>query len=171
MGLGGYLKGYLGRIHRLELGVHSFDNVLSSFQEMTNLQDTSKLYGRHGILGNILLSRFRIIIDYPGAKLYLRPIKKYNKGFKFDKSGLGIIAVGENLKTYEVNYIIPGSPADLAGMQKGDIIKKVNFFGSSMLGLADVVRILQRREGKRIKMVVHRNGKKMKFLFRLKTLI
>lgn len=171
MGLGGYLKGYLGRIHRLELGVYSFDNILTNFQETTENQDTSMMSGRHGIVGNLLLSRFNIIIDYPREKLYLRPIRKYNKGFKFDKSGLGIIATGEHLNKYKVNYVMKNSPAALAGVQAGDIITKLNLFKSYFFGLSDFIRILQGKEGRKIRVIVKRGEEKIKFTFRLKTLI
>ena len=171
MGLGGYLKGYLGRIHRLELGSYFFDNLLTNFQVPSEKQDSTSTIDRHGILGNLLLSRFDIIIDYPREKLYLRARKKYNQGFKYDRSGLGIIARGKNLKDYEIKYIVPNSPSDLAGLQVGDIITKVNFFNVSFLSLSDIIRTLQKKEGKRIRLHIRRNGRKMKFSFRLRDII
>ncbi len=171
MGLGGYLKGFLGRIHRLELGTFSFSNIITSFQEITSQQDTSQLFGRNGIIGNVLLSRFDIILDYPRARMYLKPKKNYNKGFKFDRSGLGIIASGPNLNRYEISHVITNSPAAEAGLQEGDVITRLNFFNSSFYSLSDIIRILQKREGKKIKMVVRRNGEKLTFRFQLRNLI
>jgi Aspartyl protease/PDZ domain len=171
MGIGGYLKGYLGRIHRLELGVFAFDNFLTNFQEATEIQDTSYLISRHGIVGNVLLSRFKLIIDYPGEKLYLRPIRKYDRGFKYDKSGLGIIATGEKLDEYKISFIHKNSPADLAGLQTGDIITKVNLFKGSLWNLSKLTKVLQGKEGRKIKMRVLRNGERKTFVFSLKKLI
>jgi predicted aspartyl protease len=171
MGLGGYLKGYLGRIHRLELGAFSFDNFLTNFQEATELQDSSLLNSRHGIVGNVLLSRFNLIIDYPGEKVYVRPIRKYNRGFKYDKSGLGIIATGENLTDYKISFVHKNSPADLAGLQTGDIITKINLFKGSLWDLSKLTRILQGKDGRKIRIVVEREGERKRFTFRLKKLI
>lgn len=171
MGLGGFLRGYIGRMYRLELGVYHFDNILTQFQQIQQTRDSSLIDGRHGILGNLLLSRFKVIIDYPREKLYLKPIRKYNKSFKFDKSGLGIIATGNQLREIKIIYVIKNSPAYKAGLRSGDIITKVNFLGKTVLRIAKVSKILQGREGKMINMIVRRKGKRVKTSFKLKTLI
>ncbi|MFK7808686.1 MAG: aspartyl protease family protein [Saprospiraceae bacterium] len=171
MGLGGFLKGYIGRMYRLELGVFYFDNILTQFQQLQHIEDSDITAGRHGILGNLLMSRFKIIIDYPQEKLYLRPIRKYNKGFKFDKSGLGIIATGNLLNQHKIIYVIKGSPAHKAGLMSGDIITKVNIFGKAILNMTRITKILQGREGRDVKMIIRRNGERIKTSFKLKTLI
>lgn len=172
MGLGGFLKGYMGKMHRLELGVFHFDNILTSFQEISAYQDsTNTVPGRNGIIGNLLLSRFRVIIDYPREKLYLRPIRKYNKGFNYDKSGLGIIASGRDMDNFKINYVLPNSPGEEAGLKAGDIITKINIYNKAFLRLPDINRILQGREGRKIRMVIRRNGVKMRVVFRLRDLI
>ena len=172
MGLGGFLKGYMGKMYRLELGTFHFDNIITSFQELSAYQDsTNTIPTRNGIIGNILLSRFNVIIDYPREKLYLRPIRKYNKGFKYDKSGLGIIASGSRLDDFKITYVLANSPAEEAGLKPGDIITKLNVYNRSFLKLPDINRILQSREGRKIRLVVRRNGMKKRFVFRLRNLI
>ncbi len=171
IGLGGFLEGYLGRLSKLSFCDFEFNNVISNFQEVLVTRDTAFLNGRHGIIGNQILNRFTVIIDYYRNKIYFKPNKRYKKKFKFDRSGLIITASGPDLKYYSIQSIIPGSPADLAGLKKGDQIKKVNWFPVSFHSMSSLTRKFQGREGKKIRLVIDREGKKMKFKFRLKDLI
>ncbi|MBK9015077.1 MAG: aspartyl protease family protein [Saprospiraceae bacterium] len=114
-GLGGFLTGHLGRVASLSLGDLQCNEVITNFQDLEEGMDTTMLQGRNGIIGNGVLSRFDVIIDYPGHKLYLQPNKNFKKEFKFDKSGLVVIAADYLLNKYIVHSVIPGSPAALAG--------------------------------------------------------
>lgn len=171
MGLGGIMEGYLGRIQELGISEHRLNNVITSFQDIHEFLDTSFLHGRNGIIGNLVLDRFNIIIDYSKQKLYLQPSKKFKKAFEYDKSGLTLIATGKDLRTIVVNGVIAKSPAGEAGIKKGDIIRKVNWIPSGYITIKDLIRILQKKEGKKIKIIIKRNGNRMKFEFRLKELI
>lgn len=64
MGLGGYLEGFIGRIGKLRMGEMEFPFVLTSFQDIDTawLRDRDKF--RNGLVGNQLLSRFNIYLDY-----------------------------------------------------------------------------------------------------------
>lgn len=171
LGLGGHLEGYLGRIHELEMSSLKLNNIVTSFQEIHELIDTSFLNGRNGIVGNLILDRFDVIIDYQRQKLFLKPTKKFKEEFKYDRSGLSLIASGKDLTTIVVNNVIANSPADEAGIQKGDIIKKVNWIPSAYLSMKGLLRLFQKNEGKKIKITVNRNGQNMKFEFQLRDLI
>lgn len=172
MGLGGFIKGFLGRTHQIKLNetLH-FQNVLTNFQKITAEQDTTHLNSRNGVIGNLILKRFTVLIDYPHEKVYLKPKRKYNRGFKYDKSGLGFIAAGKNLNRFVIHNVVKGSPADLAGIEEGDEIIRINLFGSSFYTLGSLNSLLKGREGKRIRMIIRRNGVRKKVIFRLKTLI
>lgn len=171
IGLGGFLEGYLGRVSKLNFSSFELNNVVSNFQEVVHNRDTTYLNGRNGILGNQILNRFTFIIDYYQNKLYLKPHKNWDRGFKYDRSGLVITASGPELKYFSIQSIVPGSPADLAGLKKGDEIKKINMFPVGFHNLSSITRKLQGRVGKKIRLVVRRKGQKMKFKFRLKDLI
>jgi membrane-associated protease RseP (regulator of RpoE activity) len=170
-GLGGFLTGHLGRVASLSLGDLSCNEVITNFQDLDEGMDTTMLQGRNGIIGNGVLSRFDVIIDYPSHKLYLQPNKSFKKEFKFDKSGLVVIASDFMLNKYIVHSVIAGSPAALAGILPGDEIRRMNCSLSGMLSLERIHQILRKDEGKKIVVVVKRNEKKLKFTFRLKKLI
>jgi hypothetical protein len=171
-GLGGYLEGYLGRIQQLKINDQLvFNELTTNFQEIdtsiTEIQENAP----NGILGNLILQRFTIIIDYVRGGIYLKPHRKFNKKIKFDQSGIVLIAGGEELKDFYVHKVIPNSPAARAGVQAGDLILKVNNWPSGLLTLYSIRNKLKKKPGKKIKLTVLRNGEKKVFNFHLETLI
>lgn len=170
-GLGGFLFGHLGRVSLLNLGDLRCTEVITNFQDLEAGMDTSRLLGRNGIIGNGVLSRFIVIIDYPNEKLYLQPNKHYKEEFNFDKSGLAVIASDILLNKYVVHSVIAGSPADLAGIKSGDVIRRINFSPSGTLSLERINQIFRKKEGTEIKLVIKRNKTKLKFKFKLKKLV
>lgn len=170
-GLGGFITGFVGRINQLAFDKFYFNGVITNFQEINVPANTHINFERNGILGNEILSRFKVIFDFARAKVYLSPIKKYNKSFKYDKSGITLIASGKKLEEFRVQDLVPASPATEAGIQKGDIIKSINYTPSNFYDLKSITRIFQKRTKKRIRLVVLRNGERKVFKFRLRDLI
>jgi hypothetical protein len=170
-GLGGIIEGYLGRVTSLDLGSLACNQIITNFQELAEGVDTTALLGRNGVIGNQILSRFNIIIDYPREMLYLRPNKNFKKAFEYDKSGLVVIAADIHLNKFIVNGVIPGSPAEIAGILPGDEIRRINWAAASMLSLTSIQNTFSGKEGKQITVVVKRNGKKIKTTFHLRSQI
>ena len=112
----------MGKINSLAFGPFIFNNLLVSYQDLDSDIAKNNQNTRNGIIGNQLLFRFRIIIDYPGEKIWLKPKKKFDKPFKFDRSGMSVFAIGPRLNRFMVKSIIPGSPAEEAGIKSGDIL-------------------------------------------------
>ena len=170
-GIGGTMQGYVGRIPYIELGDKRLENVICHFQENNANLDSLNLIFRHGIVGNFILDRFEVIIDYPKNRFFLKPSRKWKRKFAYDKSGLSFVSIGLENKTYYINSILKGSPADLAGLQIGDIIKKINSKPSLFLSYDGINRILRGEAGKKVNIKVLRAEQKLKFEFRLKDLI
>jgi predicted aspartyl protease len=170
MGLGGRLEGYIGRISKIDLGIHTIQEIPTNFQEITPEMDTSFLQQRNGIIGNQLLRKFTVYIDYLRSKMYIRPNRYINKEFKMDRSGLIIVAGGRFLDILIVQGVLPRSPAAESGILPGDVIKRINGIPAGLLSLSDVDNILKKKEGKKIKIVYERQGEKKKRIFRLRNL-
>lgn len=169
-GLSGSLVGFMGKIHGLSFGEYSFNNILTLFQDLSDIETKKVELIRNGIMGNELLSRFSVYIDYLNKRLYVKPRKKYNKSFKYDKSGLVIFAFGQDLNQFYVKDVFPNTPAADAGILPGDIIKKVGIWKSRHLTLDKIVTMLQRKDGKKIKLKIERNGVEIKKQFLLRDL-
>ena len=168
-GITGQLEGYIGKIRGLKFGPFAFNGILTLFQDLPVANNETFVLTRNGIIGNDLLSRFSVIIHYLREKIYLKPYKKnYNEDFEYDKSGMIIYAIGADLRQFYVKTVIPGTPAYQAGIQTGDIIKKIGMWKDKFWTLEKINNLLQKKDGKKIKMVIERDGEKIKKTFILK---
>lgn len=72
---------------------------------------------------------------------------------------------------FEIADVRPGSPADLVGLKKGDVILEVNGKAFYSYQLSDLNELFYSEEGKKIKMRIERLGVEMTFEFYLKKVI
>lgn len=171
-GLGGFLLGYQGQVDELKLPPFTFSQVVTSYQEydLPNI-DTTQLDRRNGIIGNGILRRFTVVLNYIEEKAYFAPNKYYKEEFKKDRSGLLIIASGPALNQFDIYSVLDDSPAGQAGLKPGDEILRVNWMPASLLSLEGIIRRLQKQPGKRIRMKVRRGEAKFKVAFLLEDLL
>ena len=156
----------------MNLGETQLIDVVTSFQNLTMGLDSNSLNNRNGILGNKTLENFHIIIDYINNVFYLRPINKRKPPkFQFDKSGLFIVAGGKNVNKFKVVSVVPNSPGEEAGLQKGDDLVAINGFPLSLSRLGAIQRKFKKKEGKVYKITYKRNGERYKTEMTLKKLI
>lgn len=171
MGLGGYLEGYIGRINKLRFGDVEFNGVLTSFQDISQEMMIDKDRFRNGILGNLLLSRFNVFFDYNHGLMMLKPNSRKPKPFVMDKSGLVIFAFGDDFNQFVVKDIIESSPAENADIRPDDIIVKIQGVPANFYTLDHINSMLQKKVGKRVRLVIKRQGVRLKKEFYLKDLI
>jgi membrane-associated protease RseP (regulator of RpoE activity) len=154
-GLGGNLGGFLGNVAEFDLLNDEFRNIPVYFHR----KDTSYLAllldkQRNGIIGNIYWQNFKLVLDYSSQTLYMKPYRRKLKKFRFNKSGLVIFAVGRDFEEFIIKHVTPGSPADEAGLQSGDIVKSFNKIPISYLSLGQVNKRLSGNEGDKIKIKI-----------------
>lgn len=171
IGVSGILEGFIGRIHEFRLGPISYKSMITSFQDLDSTFIEFDELHRNGIIGNSLLRRFHVIIDYQGSMLYIKPEKGYKDDFKYDRSGLTVIASGPELDEYRILSVMPGSPADSTGLKAGDRILKIQHWPSYFYTLSGINKLFKKKEGKKVRLKVEREGEKMRFNFRLQKLI
>ena len=171
VGLSGPLIGLIGISKRLEFSDYIFDEMLTNFQDLNEMILEQKDVLRHGILGNDILKRFSIVIDYFHRKIYFKPSKHYNKAFKYDKSGLVIIASGLDFNEYYVQRVIPDSPAERAGLQEGDKLVSLQCFPVSFRSLDNIQQLFRKKPGTSVRLKVVRDQEKYTYRFKLEDML
>lgn len=171
VGIGGILSGYLGRSTLFELGDYTYRDMLVNFQNIDSALLDQERIVRNGIIGNPFLSRFRVIIDYSNKQLYLKARKKHLRPFKYDRSGLMLIASGPQLNQYYIQAVRENSPAAAAGAQAGDRIRWAQWWPARFWSLEGLVNLFKKKEGKTIRLSVQRGDEKVRLKFELRKLI
>jgi len=169
-GLGGEITGEIAKIKTLKLGKYGISNVVTSFPDPNTYMDTIKTsltVFRNGSIGGEILSRFVVIFNFPGEKIYLKKNYSFKKDFYFNLSGLTIRAQGARLKNFEITNIRKDSPAQRVDLQLGDKIISVNGIVASELELNSINGFLNSKPGKRINLQIERKGIKIRKDFRL----
>jgi hypothetical protein len=168
-GLGGEITGKVGRIKSLKLGDYEIKNVIASFPDPNSYFDSLKLgaTARNGAIGGEVLSRFTVIFNFPKEEMYLKKNSSFKKKFHYNLSGLTVKAKGSRLNVFEVTEVRESSVSDQAGVRAGDLIVSINGIQTSGLDLNTINGFFNHRPGKKIHMIVNREGRQLKINFAL----
>lgn len=166
-GLSGIISGVNGRIVKARLGSFVFKRPLVSYPDSASVSGLNLSSQRHGSLGNEILRRFSVYFDFEGSALYLKPNKWFRAPFSYNRSGMDIEKVNPLIPVYTIFSIIPGSPADMAGLLPDDVIEYINYLPAFNMRLDDINSILYGESGEQVLLRIDRNGEKMKVRFRL----
>ncbi|MFZ1786108.1 MAG: aspartyl protease family protein [Ferruginibacter sp.] len=127
-GMGGKLQMRLTVIKEVRIGPYKFRSV-PTYLYKDDYNVTSYPF-TGGLLGNDLLRRFNMIINYPNRQIHLLPNSHYREDFDYAYTGLGIYYVKGKIV---VEDVIEGSPADKAHFMINDEIIAVDKNFSSNL--------------------------------------
>lgn len=162
-GLGGEIQGYIALSKALRLNSSLFfTNLVTHFQNIPSYVDPEIYNNRNGLIGNPILSRFKVTIDYVDNVLYLTANKNFNAVQAYDKSGLVIYATGKNLNKYTIKEVLQGTPAEKAGFKAGDNIRRINLIPTKFRNLAGIKDLLSGKEGRKLTFIIERDGQKEK---------
>ncbi|MGN6402857.1 MAG: aspartyl protease family protein [Flavisolibacter sp.] len=162
-GLGGKIDMSMTVIKEIKLGPYKFRNVpIYIFDDEYNVTSYPYL---GGLIGNDLLRRFNIILNYGRRDIYLTPNTHYNEAFDYSYTGLelylenGQIILGDVAK---------GSPAEAIGLKEGDVVVAVNKNFSQNL---QQYKLAMQNAGDRLKIIIQRNGELKEFDLKVKSIL
>jgi hypothetical protein len=148
-GLGGKMEMQLTTMKAFKLGPYKFKKVPTYiFEDAYNVTAYPYL---GGLIGNDILRRFNVILNYDHRDIYLQPNSHFRDPFDYSYTGLGIYKIDGEVRALD---IMPGSPAEKAGFQPGDIVmamnnnfsKNVQTYKNMLQNVGDKVRVLVLRE-------------------------
>ena len=103
-----------------------------------------------------------------------------NANFELSKSQSSnkknVVVLSYNFKysfknSFKIFKIQKNSPAALAGLRVNDIVIKVNGKFAHEMNLEEIVGKFYQKEGRRINLVIERNGKDYEYKFKLKNML
>ncbi len=173
-GIGGVITGKIGRMRSITIGKYQVTNLITNFPDDYAYSDTlrkNRYTFRNGSIGGDLLSRFTIIFDYPSGKIYLKKNSLFKKGFYFNLSGLTLRATGARLRDYEISDVRENTTAQKAGILRGDQLIAINGILVKEYELNYVNNFMNYKPGKKVRLEILRNGKKLRLEFVLESQI
>ncbi|MBI1796159.1 MAG: aspartyl protease family protein [Candidatus Eisenbacteria bacterium] len=166
-GFGGTFTSHLGRMKKMQIGPYAWNEPLVILSGAESGGLASQDYA--GNIGNEVLDRFVITLDYEHRMLYLEPGRRFAKRDKFSRAGVELARFGDTIQALQV---LPGSAAAAAGVKEGDSVTSLD--GKAILTYApDQLNDMFQNEpaGTKHTLEVLRDGKKMSLTLTLKVLI
>lgn len=167
-GVGGESSGYDFRASTVKLGTNLLNGVVMDYA----LDESGALASNEytGLLGNGILDRFQIIIDYGGQSLYLKPLDRLSERFYASATGFSISDRSKTLGAWVITHMHKGEQAESAGLRMGDYITHVDNVPVAEISYQE--RVAWHQSQKLIEMRVEReNSKPFQISIKLKEII
>lgn len=166
-GFGGTFTTRIVRMKKLEIGPYAWAEPVISLSQATVGAFTSEDYA--GNIGNRLLERFKVTLDYERRQMWLEPGKLYPRRDPTSRSGIQLVRYADTVK---VASVLAGSAAEKARLQAGDVVTALDGKPILELGFEGVAAILdESAEGSRHTLAVVRAGKAKKIKVRLREML
>jgi hypothetical protein len=162
-GLGGKAQMKITTIKEFRLGPYRFRKVPAYiFDDDYNVTSYPYL---GGLIGNDLLRRFNVILNYEKRDIHLIPNSHYRDPFDYAYTGLSFYAFDGEIR---VTDIMENSPAAAAGFQVDDIIVAIN---NNFSKNVQVYRNILQSYGEKLKVLISRNGFPMLLTLKVKSIL
>lgn len=186
-GLSGNIYGKRSKIDALSLNTFTLKNIKVAFPNAEIVAGLNVKSGRNGSVGGELLKRFKVVLDYKNRELVLKRNRNFNTPFNYNKSGVvledrgiglvlnnyAITAIARNLikikPLIKVFSVRENSPAQLAGLRKGDIVLSVNNKSAKYHSMHSIQGEFYKEVGDKVAMVIERYGAKFNIFFKLES--
>ncbi len=112
--------------------------------------------GISGVIGNDILERFTVWLDYENQLAVLRPNRSAGDPFWPDRSGMQIAADDEGALV--VRLVIPGSPADRIAIRPGDTLETVGGVAATDDNIERILSLFKGAGGDTVEIEFRRGG-------------
>jgi hypothetical protein len=161
-GLGGKIDMNMTVIKEIKIGPYKFRSVpIYVFDDIYNVTSYPYL---GGLIGNDILRRFNVILNYEHRDIYLVPNSHFTDPFDYSYTGIELYFESGKIL---ISDVAKDSPAELAGIKEGDAVVAVNKNFSQNL---QQYKAAIQSSGERIKLIISRDGQLKEFNFKVKTI-
>jgi hypothetical protein len=158
-GIGGRIEMELTTMRQLRIGPYRFRQVpINIFDDDFNVTNYPEWAG---LIGNDLLRRFQVVLNYPEKEMHLLPNRFFSDPFDYSYSGLELYLINNKIR---VGYLAPGSPAAAAGLELGDEVVAVN---KNFSGILTEYKFQLQKAGERVRIIYRRDEKIGELEFRV----
>lgn len=168
-GVQGEVEGRIGRVRNLRLGPFTLPSTVSSFAGKEAGTTCAGLgTGADGNLGNQVLRRFRVVMDYSRQRVLLSPQPGYDRPFEHNMAGLVLRPRRDG--SLSVRTVMEGSSAAEASIAPGDRIVAIDgqeLDSTRQEGLLDLFK----QDGATLRLTVERDGTRFERLVKLRRMI
>jgi hypothetical protein len=162
-GLGGKAKMKITTVKEFRLGPYRFRKVPAYiFDDDYNVTSYPYL---GGLIGNDLLRRFNIILNYDKRDIHITPNRHFRDAFDYAYTGLGFYYEDGEIR---VTDIMEGSPAQKAGFLLDDIIMSID---NNFSGNVQTYKTLLQNQGARLRIMVLRENKPVMITMKVKSIL
>ena len=119
--MGGKANMHVTIIKEFKLGPYRFRNLPTNIVD--DVYHVTSYPCLAGLIGNDVLRRFNIILNYDKRIFYLIPNSHFNDPFDYSYTGLDLYQMEGEIR---VGEIMSDSPADKAGFKEDDVVISIN---------------------------------------------
>jgi hypothetical protein len=147
-GLGGKKVMNTTVVKKIAVGPYKFRWVpIYIFKDDYNVTGYPKM---GGVIGNDILRRFNLIINYPNKEIYIKPNSHFFEDFDYSYTGFSLYQIDGVIR---VENVVAGSPASKAGIKDDDIvfaidnnfIQNIQTYKQALQNAGNTVKIMVRR--------------------------
>src|SRR5271169_252745 len=132
-GLGGPVRSYMVRSQSLKIGQFELHGLIARLS--LNKSGATATSSKAGLSGPDVLKQFTFICDYARHRLIFEKNSDFGRRDSYDRAGIWLAQKGD---AFEVFDVIPGSPADQAGLKAGDQVLAVDGKSTGQMVLTEL---------------------------------
>jgi hypothetical protein len=161
-GVGGKIDMQATVIKEVKLGPYRFRSVpVHIFEDVYNVTSYPYL---GGLIGNDILRRFNVIMNYDKRDIYITPNSHFNDPFDYSYPGIELYMIEGRIV---IGDVAKDSPAEKAGIQEGDQVISINKNFSQNL---NAYKVLLQAPNEKIRLIIRRKGELRDVEFKIKSI-